>query len=413
MAGSVVIVGAGPAGALLAFLLARRQIGVTLLERQTDFEREFRGEVLMPSGIDALAQAGLGTQLRDIPTTRATTMGLYRGSQLKLIVPMGQLQQVPLIVPQPQLLEMIVTQAAGWESFKLERGVTVRDLIEEKGRVVGVRADTHMGPREWRADFIVACDGRESVVRRRLSPRSDATAQIFDVVWAKVPLDGFRFDPQVRGYLSVGHLVIAYQSPLGHLQIGWVIEKGRFGDLRRLGEEWIDELAPHVSADLAEFLRGQRHAISRPFLLSVVCDRVVDWTAPGVLMLGDASHPMSPVGGQGINVALRDAIVAANHLVPALLSDALMPGELDRAARRIQEERRPEIVSIQRRQQVAPRLFFRDSVLSRIVLSEPFIALARTILAPLLVRGSQAFLNGVTTVRLHDERPAASVRSTA
>ncbi len=402
MAKHVIIVGAGPAGALLAFLLARRDVAVTLLERQTDFEREFRGEVLMPSGIDAIEQAGLGPQFREIPAVPIAAVALYRGPLLKVTVPLG-LWQGPIIVPQPNLLEMIVKQASRFETFKLEHGVTVRDTIEENGRIVAVRADTHLGPREWYADLVVACDGRSSVVRKRLHSKSDATAQFFDVVWAKVPLSGFEIDPPVRAYISSGHLAIAYQSPLGHLQIAWVIEKGRFGDLKRLGENWVDELAAYISADLADFLRARRRAISRPFLLDVVCDRVVEWTAPGALMLGDASHPMSPVGGEGINVALRDAIVAANHLVPVLSNDSSSLCDIDRAARRIQAERWAEIVSIQRRQQVGPRLFFRDSIVSRTILSGPFIALARTILAPLIIRGFEPFLKGVTTVRLRDE----------
>ena len=145
-----------------------------------------------------------------------------------------------------------------------------------------------------------------------------------------------------------------YPSPEGHTQIGWVIDKGTFGDIKKMGDRWIDELAPHVSPDLRKYLDANKAGLARPFLLDVVCDRLREWTAPGLLLIGDAAHPMSPVGGQGINVALRDAVVTANHLGRALKMHS-DEATLDFAARNIQAERWPEIVTIQDMQQVAPR----------------------------------------------------------
>src|SRR6185503_18483078 len=115
----------------------------------------------------------------------------------------------------------------------------------------------------------------------------------------------------------------------GRLQIAWIIAKGSFGELRRhVIAGWLTEMAAHGSADLAAHLLAQRDAITHPFLLDVICDRLERWTVPGLLLLGDAAHPMSPVGAQGINIALRDALVAANHLIPALTGDA-SPEQLD------------------------------------------------------------------------------------
>jgi 2-polyprenyl-6-methoxyphenol hydroxylase-like FAD-dependent oxidoreductase len=395
----VIIAGAGPAGATLAYLLARRGIGVTLLERQTDFAREFRGEVLMPSGIDALAQAGLGTHLEALPHLRFKQVQMFRGPYLLATIPMSALGGGPCVVPQPAMLEMIAGEAAKFPSFALERGVTVRDVTIENGRAIGLAADTPAGPREFHADLIVGADGRTSVIRKRLGLKEERILQGFDVVWAKVP-GGF-LDRLTAGFcIGRGHLFIIYPSPEDHLQLGWVIKKGTFGDFRKMGGDgWFGEMAPYLPRVLREYLSAHRNALRHPVLLDVICDRLVNWTAPGVLLVGDAAHPMSPVGGQGINVALRDAIVAANHLGAALANggDA---AALDAAARRVQAERAREVTEIQDLQQLGPQILFGETIVSRIALSAPVLWLVRTFLAPTLARRIDPFLHGVVPVRL-------------
>jgi 2-polyprenyl-6-methoxyphenol hydroxylase-like FAD-dependent oxidoreductase len=152
-----------------------------------------------------------------------------------------------------------------------------------------------------------------------------------------------------------------------------------------------------VSSDLRNFLAADKTGPAHPFLLDVVCDRLREWTVPGLLLIGDAAHPMSPVGAQGINLALRDAVVAANRLGRALIlhADEAM---LDFAARNIQAERWPEIVTIQDMQQTGPRFVLSNSILSRIVVSAPMIALAKLFLGGFLARRFDPFLNGVTRV---------------
>ncbi len=137
----------------------------------------------------------------------------------------------------------------------------------------------------------------------------------------------------------------------GQLQVGFVISKGGHAALRGRGKEaWTEELIGELPAWLAEHLRAHREAIAGATLLNVVCNRLTEWTAPGLLLLGDAAHPMSPVGGQGINIALRDALVAANHLVPVLTAGG-DPSAIDAAARRVRDERWPEIETVQQMQQ--------------------------------------------------------------
>jgi 2-polyprenyl-6-methoxyphenol hydroxylase-like FAD-dependent oxidoreductase len=265
--------------------------------------------------------------------------------------------------------------------------------------VTGLRIHTAEGERALAADYVIGADGRASAVRRRGGFTVNEQAPPMDVVWFKLPaLDGFR---GVRGYVGQGHLLIAYHTWDDRLQVAWVIVKGTFGALRRAGiGEWVDAMAEHVSDDLAAHLRAHRDALDHPFLLDAASDRVARWSTPGALLIGDAAHTMSPVGGQGLNVALRDAIVAANHLVPALRAGG-DPRSLDAAAQAIEAERLPEIRAIQSAQALPPRI-----VLARAWWGEPLRRLvelaSRSGAAARIaqVAGPGPFLFGVTQVSL-------------
>jgi 2-polyprenyl-6-methoxyphenol hydroxylase-like FAD-dependent oxidoreductase len=403
MAG-VVVAGAGPAGAALAHVLARRGVEVTLVERQRDFAREFRGEVLMPSGVDAIEQLGLGSAFAAVPQLAPARLEIYRKGRFVTGLDVGpETDFAPRVVSQSALLEMLVAECAAYPGFRLRRGTQVHDLLWRDGRVAGVRLrGEEAGSGELEADFVVGADGRGSLVRRKAGLHGERDPEFFDVVWFKVPPPDLwvaRGRP-VQGYLGRRHLALALPSYDGRLQLGWVIEKGTFGDLRRRGiEAWIDEMALHVSPELGAHLRAHRHAAEHPFVLDVLCTLLPRWTAPGALLLGDAAHPMSPVGGQGLNIALRDALVAANHLVPAL--DAGGGREaLDRAAAGFQAERLPEAEEIQRLQRLAPRILFQ-----RVWWAPIALAVLPWLLRSDAVRGRQGavvrrFAFGTTDVRL-------------
>lgn len=342
----VLIVGAGPAGATLAFLLAGRGVRVTLLERETDFARVFRGEALMPLGVDALHQMGLGEILSELPTRDVESWEFYvDGTRLfRVDEPREELgDRAVRVVSQPAFLERVVAEASRQPTLSFLPGTTARDLLTDDGRVVGVLADTTEGRRELRADLVIGCDGRGSVVRTRSGLHLELLPESYDVLWFKMPApERLRGRCSVMMFGTVRHTALCYTSWDDRLQYALLLPKGGRRALR--DTDWAEELGEPLPDWLAEHVRSVRDRLEGPVRLNVLVGRCTSWSAPGLLLLGDAAHPMSPVRAQGINIALRDALVAANHLVPALGEGT---GALDAAARAVQREREPEVVRAQ------------------------------------------------------------------
>lgn len=392
----VLIIGAGPAGASLALLLASRGVEVTLLERRRDFAREFRGEVLMPSGVAALREMGLDGELAALPTAHIDHADVYLNRRHILSQSLAGAAAGPVLaVSQPALLEMLVRRAGEFPGFRFLRGVSVKDFVIRRERLAAAEVKGPAGSETLAADLVIGADGRHSVVRRAAGLRALAARAPMDVVWFKLPCPAdFR---GVRACAGRGHLLFAYRTWGDRLQIGWVILKGAFGDLREQGiDRWAEQMIAHVPADLGEHLRRHRHALEHPFLLNVVSDRVASWRGRGALVIGDAAHTMSPVGAQGLNIALRDALVAANHLVPALRGGH----DLDPVLAALEAERTPEVNRIQALQALPPRL-----LLSQAWWGDGARTLAAALLGVPAVRRragrrAQPFLEGVRPVRL-------------
>lgn len=353
----VIIVGAGPAGASLAATLVKRNIEVTLIERQRDFNREFRGELLQPSGLNALESLGLKEQLATVPGfSMQTVSGNLSGkpvfSRQLLADRIGG--KLPRAVSQPAMLEMLVAEAAKSPRFHFERGVSVKGLVHENDRVVGVTVNSDGDEREIRADLVIGSDGRNSIVRKLLELTATATSPDMDVVWCKVPCPedyaGLDF------YAGNGNLMITYRSWNDQMQIAWVIIKGTFGEIRSKGnDQWVEEMCNNVSPSFAAHLRTHKDSI-KPHLLNSAANCVDSWSVPGALVIGDAAHTMSPVGGQGLNIALRDAVVAANHLTPLLTAQNLDKDALDSALKAIEKERMIEVFQVQKMQAIPPKV---------------------------------------------------------
>jgi 2-polyprenyl-6-methoxyphenol hydroxylase-like FAD-dependent oxidoreductase len=361
-AGSVVIVGAGPAGMAIGYLLARRGVGVTVLETHRDFARVFRGEGLQKSGIDAIRQMGLGERLDRIPYIEAKTIAIYAGGRLVVRAPAAGLGRADVrLVSQPALLESLAEAAGAFPNFRLERGVSVRELVRESERVVGVKLGTAEGGRDYRADLVIGADGRNSIVRKQSGLAEAFPPQSFDILWFKVPYTE-EYPDHETALVDIGatRVGLAFPTADNQLQAGFVIPKGSYAAMRARGAEaWTEELIAGLPTFLAEHMRAHREAVAGAMLLDVICGRLTEWTAPGLLLIGDAAHPMSPVGGQGVNIALRDALVAANHLVPVLAAGGSVDAAaIDAAATRVRDERWPEVVAAQKMQQHQARNFF-------------------------------------------------------
>ena len=340
----VLIVGSGPAGASLSYLLARHGVAVTLLERESDFARTFRGEGLMPSGVDALMQMGLYDLLDTMPTKNLESWDIYVKSRkvMRVEEPVEELgDRAMRIIPQVHFLEGIVERAAKFDSFTLRRDVRVRDLVRNDGRVVGVEAATPDGDEVIEADYVVGCDGRGSLVRTKCAMELEKYPDGYDVLWFKMPSPESMIE-HCRMYLMASNVGMgaAYTSWDDRLQFALLQMKGERHE--RSPEEWAEVMAGPAPQWLGDHIRSVAGQFEGPVRLNVITGRAKEWSEPGVMLLGDSAHPMAPIRAQGINTALRDAIVAANHLIPAIKGGG-EPSTLDDAGRAVQLEREPEI----------------------------------------------------------------------
>jgi 2-polyprenyl-6-methoxyphenol hydroxylase-like FAD-dependent oxidoreductase len=335
---SCCIVGAGPAGAVLALLLARRGVRVTLLEMHKDFDREFRGDTVHPSTLEILDQLGLIDRVLALRHAMIVSPVIQTANGPFAPVDLRRLKtKFPyiLMVPQTHLLELVTAEAARYQNFTLVMGANVTDLITEYGAVHGVRYASADGTREVRALLTVGADGRFSRVRRLVGFEPVGTSPPMDVLWFHLP--HLPEDPDAPGgafgAIGKGHMVIGLDRA-DYWQAGYVILKGSFQEVRAEG---IEGLRRHI-VELMQQLEKHVQSLTdwnQISFLSVESSRCPQWYKPGLLLIGDAAHVMSPIGGVGINYAIQDAVVTANILTKPLLSGQVSVEEL----RRVQNKR--------------------------------------------------------------------------
>ncbi|MBW4481507.1 MAG: FAD-dependent monooxygenase [Tildeniella torsiva UHER 1998/13D] len=404
---NVVIVGAGPTGATLALLLARQGIPVTLVEAAHNFQRQFRGEGLMPSGLDALNQMGLGPLLETIPHRPLSAWEFWLNDRrlFRADEPLGSAHPCTL-VSQPPLLEALIQAAQRQPNFEWIAGTAVKDLLwqsdgetsQPDNRVTGVHLTDG---RTIAADLVIGADGRASAIRQKAGLTLETQPKSIDVLWFKLPAppdyatdNRFCTVVKKRRVFSLFH-----GAEEGKLHLAWAIAP----DEPTEQQDWAKTFAALVPPEFVAHFHSAKDSISPPMRLSVLVGRCNRWHRPGLLLLGDAAHPMSPVRAQGINMALRDAIAAANHLIPVLTTtNASDPTALDRALAHIQTEREPEIIQAQTLQahEASRGELLRRFGLLRQGLST-FSPLVGPVVKQIWTQQQQPLREGITTVRLN------------
>ena len=365
------IAGGGPAGIMLGFLLARAGIDVIVLEKHADFFRDFRGDTIHPSTIQIMDELGLLDDFLKIPHTEARELsGLIGGQQIKI----ADFSRVPgrckfiALMPQWDFLNFIAEHARAYPSFHLNMQAEATSLVLDGDRVTGVRATIAGVEREILADLTVAADGRRSTLRADAELKVLVTGAPMDVLWMRV--SRMASDPdQTFGNVAAGGIFVMLNRN-EYYQCAFIIPKGAFGEMKARGIEYlrseIARIVPMLAGRIAELKSWDDVR-----LLTVEVDHLKTWFRPGLLCIGDAAHAMSPIGGVGVNLAVQDAVAAANILAGPLSSGTLTASDLQA----VQARREPPALRTQGLQ-----VFLQNRVIT------PVLRTTKPFKAPLLLR---------------------------
>ncbi len=314
---------------MLGYLLARAGVSVVVLEKHADFLRDFRGDTIHPSTLELMWELGILEEFLKRPHQEERELAGQVGNQT---VTIGDFTHLPThckflaFMPQWEFLNFILEHAKKYPGFHVMMQAEASDLLQNDGRIAGVKAKTPNGDVEIRAHLTVGADGRRSTVRERAGLQVIDLGAPMDVLWMR--LSHRECDPgQTLGRAETGKVfVMIYRKD--YWQCGLVIPKGAAGALRERGiENFREEIA-----NLQPFLRdrvGELRDWNDVSLLTVKVDRLKQWSRPGLLCIGDAAHAMSPVGGVGINLAIQDAVATANLLYGQLAVGTLSDSDLD------------------------------------------------------------------------------------
>jgi 2-polyprenyl-6-methoxyphenol hydroxylase-like FAD-dependent oxidoreductase len=328
------IVGGGPAGMMLGFLLARADVDVVVLEKHADFLRDFRGDTIHPSTLELMYELGMLEEFLKRPHQEVRELAGQIGKDVVKIADFTHLPtQCKFVASMPQwdFLNFIVEQGRRYPRFQVKMQAEATDLIEQDGRIVGVSAKTPDGVMEIRASLTIGADGRHSVLRERAGLEVMDLGAPMDVLWMRISRRPS--DPgQSLGHVEAGKMLVMINRE-DYWQCGFIIPKGGMDEIRKRG---IEQFREEIAA-LQPFLRDRVSELrdwNDVSLLTVKVDRLQQWSRPGLLCIGDAAHAMSPVGGVGINLAIQDAVAAANVLAAKLAAGGLREQDLHAVQRR-------------------------------------------------------------------------------
>ncbi|WP_144760024.1 FAD-dependent oxidoreductase [Curtobacterium sp. 9128] len=371
---TVAVVGGGPAGVVLGLLLARAGIDVHVVEKHDDFNRDFRGDTVHASTIRLLDELGLGDRFRAIPQSRLDDFSLPMpdGSQLLL----GDFSRLRppydhvAMVPQWDLLDMLVTAAREEPSFTITMGRAATGLVVENGVITGVHLRPYRSPddgahddEELRADVVIACDGRDSVLRAAAGLRHRSFPVPFDTWWFRLPQEPGDAETALVPAFSDTDVLLSFPRP-GYHQVAYFAPKGSDAALRRRGiadfRRRIARLRPAFAGRVSTIA-----SMDEVHVLDVRMDRLTRWWRPGLLCIGDAAHAMSPAGGVGINLAVQDAVATAAVMAPAIVGGA-RGRALDRTLAAVERRRTPPAVVVQAAQRVLHRVVFARAFAGRL-----------------------------------------------
>ena len=366
---SCCISGGGPAGLMLGLVLARAGVKVVVLEKHADFLRDFRGDTIHPSTMQTMEELGVLDEFLQLPHVPASRLSLNFDNEVVRLADFSKLQvKTPYIAMMPQwdFLNFISGRAKAYRNFELLMEAEAKEIISESNRVLGVRA-VHRGvPLEIRADLTIAADGRGSVLRSKAGLSVDSQGAPIDVVWFRIPRRSGDSN-QAQAQFRSGKIAIALNRG-DYWQCAFVIPKGGLEELRAKG---IEAFRQSITEVLPIDLQQTKALVEwdQVKLLSVQVNRLKKWWRPGFLCIGDAAHAMSPVAGVGINLAIQDAVCAAN-----ILAKPLKDGEQisDRLLADVQQRREWPTRMTQRLQLAIQDLILARTLASKGAVRPPF-----------------------------------------